>query len=131
MSVTGFKIATFKQLREMNVSTMKPRPKVVFVERRESLRPPEDKIRKYEELLRRMKDSRGTDADKRQRAADGSHYDALYRHKLLNNGKSLKTLRELTGISRERLVVLVQVNDRPDSEIIKNICEFMKAGGTW
>ena len=131
MSTAGFKIVTFKELRDMKVATIDPRPKVIFVERRESLRPPKDKIEKYEELLRRMKDSRGTDAEKQQRAADASHYDRLYRHKLLNSGESLKTLRELAGISRERLVVLVQNNDRPDSQIIKNICEFMKAGGTW
>ena len=131
MSEVGFKVVTFKQLREMNVSTMTPRPKVVFVERREALRPPEDKIRKYNEMMRRTKDSRGTDTEKRDRIVDGIGYERLYRRKLLHSGKALKTLRDLTGVSRERLVVLVQNNDRPDSAIIKNICEFMKAGGTW
>ena len=131
MGETGFKIVTFKQLREMKVSTMKPRPKVVFVERRTALHPPEDKIRKYNEMMRRLKDSRGTHDDKRTRVTESTAYENLYRRKLLHSGKSLKTLRELAGTSRERLVVLVQNNDRPDSEIIVKICDFMKATETW
>jgi len=50
---TGFKTLTFQEFRQLGISRLDPKPKVVFVNRRKAFKPPEDLLRGYEDLMRR------------------------------------------------------------------------------
>ncbi len=129
MSETGFKLATFQEFRLLGLSKLKPKPKVVFVNRRSAFKPPEDILRRYTEFMRRY--SGRKPAQQKEFALRGSSYDGRYRQRLLNNKDSMKAMRNLSTQSRTGLVYMVTDKDRPDAEIIVNICTQMIGGGVW
>lgn len=129
MSETGFKLATFQEFRELGLSKMKPKPKVVFVNRRSAFKPPEDILRRFTEFMRRYQGRKP--AQQKEFALRGSSYDSRYRQRLLNRKDSMKAMRSLSTQSRKGLVYMVTDKDRPDAEIIVDICRQMIGGGVW
>lgn len=124
---TGFRVATFKEFKELGLSQLKPKPKVVFVNRRSAFKPPEDVLKRYTEFMRRYTGN----PKQKEFSLNGSSYDRRYRQRLLNNNDSMKAMRNLSQQSRVRLVYMVTDKDRPDADIIVNICRQMIGGGVW
>ena len=129
MTETGFKIISFQEFRELGVSTMKPKPKVVFVNRRKTFKQPIDTLARYLDFMRRY-EYRGPKLQK-QFSLEGSHYDERYRHKLLKNKDAVRSMRSLATISKQQAVYMVYDKPRPDAEIIVNICGIMMNDGVW
>lgn len=129
MSETGFKTASFKDFKALGLSKLKPKPKVVFVNRRSAFKPPEDTLRRFNEFIKRYSGRRP--AQQKEFALRGSSYENMYRRRLLNNKDSMKAMRSLSKDSRKGLVYMVTDKDRPDADIIVNICRQMIGGGVW
>lgn len=122
----GFRIVKFSEMRKMHVSTMKPRPKVVFVNRRKAFQPPDDTLAKYHDLKRRaLSDPSRIDPLR------GDVYKNRYGLKLIRSKEAMSQLRRLAEESRERLVLLVVDKDRPDAEILLGLVNHMMAGEAW
>ena len=125
----GFRVVKFSEFRKMGLSKRDPKSKVVFVNRRKAFKPPEDTLRRYTEFMRRYRGRKPV--QQKEFALRGSSYDGVYRRKLLNNKDSMKEMRALSSISRKGLVYMVADKDRPDAEIIVNICRQMIGSEVW
>lgn len=121
----GFKIVTFNEMRKMKVSSMRPRPKVVFVNRRKAFQPPEDTLAKYRDLKRRA------ESDPRIDPLRGNVYWNRYGHKMIRSNAAMNQLRRLAEESRERLVLMVIDKPRPDAHILVDLIKNMMAGEAW
>jgi len=121
----GFKVVTFSEMRKMKVSTMSPRPKVVFVNRRKAFQPPSDTLARYHDLKRRA------ESDDRIDPLRGDVYRNRYGHKMVNSSDAMVQLRRLAEISRERPVLMVKDKPRPDAEILVELVNHMMASGAW
>lgn len=128
MDERGFRVVTFSEMREMKVSQMKPRPKVVFVNRRKAFQPPSDTLAQYIELKRRAKSNPRIDL---RQSAFGERYRNRYGHKIIRSNDAMGQLRRLAEESRERPVLMVIDKDRPDGEILVELVNHMMASGAW
>jgi len=128
MDVRGFSVVTFSEMREMRVSQMKPRPKVVFVNRRKAFQPPSDTLAQHEELD--GMDGRVARITNTQ-SAFGERYRNRYGHKIIRSSDAMGQLRRLAEESRERPVLMVIDKDRPDGEILVELVNHMMASGAW
>jgi len=149
MSERGFKTITLQQMREMNVSTLDPRPKIVFVNRREAFKPYKESLDKYLELMRKYKDhprqqeialragyvrdrEGNIRTDRRTRQPLwGSIYESRYRMKITRSGEALKQLRRLAGQSRDGVILMVSDKPRPDASILVDIAQQMMNAEVW
>lgn len=122
---SGFKIITFGEMRKMKVSTMIPRPKVVFVNRRKAFQPPNDTLTSYIDLKRRAK------SDPRIDPLKGDMYKNRYGQKMIRSREAMHQLRRLAEESRGRQVLLVVDKPRPDAEILLELLNHMMVGGAW
>ena len=121
----GIRVMPFGEFRKIRVSTLTPRPLVVFVNRREAFQPPKDLVEKTEDLIRRRKSDRNIDPYRR------GGYDREYRYAVTRRGEALAQLREIAGESRRRPVLLVRDKDYPDADILASIIQTMKGNGVW
>lgn len=125
----GIRTITFKEFKALGVSKMKPKPKVVFINKREAFNPPDDNIDRFNDLLRRFSsERRHTPESAKGTALYVSNYDVAYRRKIMRNAKAMKTMRKLSELSRKRLVYLVSTNDLPNGAIIADICKALFGG---
>jgi len=122
----GFRIVEFKEMKRMKVSTMDPRPKVVFVNRRKAFQPPDDTLAKYKDLTRREKSDPGHIDPLR-----GDVYKNRYGLKIIRSNEAMGQLRRLAEESREKEILLVIDKDRPDAKILLDLIEHMMVGGAW
>ena len=127
MTETGFRVATFKEFRILGLSKLDPKPKVVFVNRRRAFKLPEDVMQRYDDFMRRYTGN----SKQKEFALRGSSYDSRYRHRLLNNKDSMKEMRALSSLSRQKLIYMVTDKDRPDADIIVGICRQMVGSEVW
>lgn len=117
MTEKGFRVVSFKEFRRMRVSEMRPKPKVVFVNKRRVFTPPGDTLQRYKEMMRRYKGH----PRQREFALIKSNYDGNFRRRMVRDSDSLAALRKLSEISKDRLVLLVMTEDRPDAGILVSI----------
>ena len=118
----GFKVVTFNEFRDMKVSTLNPRPLVVFVNRRKAFTPPIDLIQRTEELKRRAKSDRFIDPYRRKTRG----YEGEYRSMIVRSSRALGELREIAMESKRKPVLMVNEKGRPDAEILIAMAnEFM------
>lgn len=122
----GIRIVKFSEMRKMHVSTMDPRPKVVFVNRRKAFQPPDDTLAKYHDLKRRAKSD-----PSRIDPLRGDVYRNRYGLKMIRSSDAMGQLRRLVEESRVREVLLVVDKDRPDADILLGLMNHMMAGGAW
>jgi len=121
----GFKVMPFGDFRKLGVSTMNPRPHVVFVNRREAFTPPKDLLARTDDLIRRKKSDPNIDPYRR------GGYDREYRYMVTRSSAALKQLREIASISKKRQVLMVNDKDRPDAEILVSIAQTMMNNEVW
>ena len=119
------KVISFSEFRNMKVSTLDPRPLVVFINRREAFKPNKELIAKTEDLMRRKKSDRMIDPFRR------GGYDADYRYTIGKRGKALGQLREIATESRSRPVLFVKDNEYPDADILLSMIKVMMNNGVW
>jgi hypothetical protein len=116
----GFKTVTFAEFRAMKISRLTPRPLAVFVNKRTAFQPPEDSLRRTNDLKSRAKHDRFIDPYRK------GAYEREYRGMVVRSSRALKELREIAGESKRRLVLMVSNEDRPDASIlVKMATEFM------
>ena len=131
----GFKIVSLQEFRDMKISTMDPRPTVVFVNRKKAFKPPSDLLHStvapnwgLYEYLRRFKDERNA----MELALKGCKYETRYRYRIVNDGDSLKLLRKLASESKKRPVILVKGKDnRPDADILVSMAKKFINDEVW
>jgi len=128
MTERGFSVVTFSEMREMRVSQMQPRPKVVFVNRRKAFQPPSDTLAQYVEMRQRAKSNPRINL---RQSAFGERYRNRYGHKIIRSSDAMRQLRRLAEISRERPVLMVIDKDRPDGDILVELVNHMMASGAW
>jgi len=121
----GFKIVTFNELRKMKVSTMEPRPRVVFVNRRKAFQPPVDTLEKYNKLKKMQEDNPYIDPQR------GDIYKKRYWQKIIHSSDAMTQLRRLAEESRKRLILMVKDKDRPDGEILVELATHLMNGEVW
>lgn len=121
----GFRVVTFKQFKDMNISTIEPRPLVVFVNRREAFQPPKDSLEKTEKLKRLAKTDRFIDPYRK------GEYEREYRRMVVYSGRALGELREMAMESKRRQVLMVNDKDRPDAAILVKMAERFMAEEVW
>jgi len=118
----GFKVVTFTEFRNMKVSTLDPKPLVVFVNRRKAFTPPLDLLKRTDELKRRAKNDKSLDPF-RQRTRG---YEGEYRGMIVRSSRALGELREIAMTSKKKPVLMVNDKDRPDAGILVAMAnEFM------
>ena len=122
-----FKIITFGEFRKIKLSELKPKPKIIFVNRRKMFKPYSEVLKEYKDLLRRL----GSKPYAKDSALNGSHYDMMYRRRIINDKNSLRELRKLCEITRVKDVYMVIDKDRPDAEILINICNIYMGNNIW
>ena len=121
----GFRKVTPKQLAELRKTTKITKPQLVFVNRREYFKPYKSTLEEYEKYYNIYVGN----PNQLKFADQGSHYDARYRRKLMNNPKGISTVKSISKRSRNEVMYLVVENERPDVDIIINICESMQSRG--
>ena len=121
----GLKVVEFAEFRKMGVSTMNPRPLVVFVNRREAFQPPGDLLERTNDLKRRKESDRNIDPFRR------GGYEREYRVMLTRSSKALKQLREIAAESKRRPVLMVKDKDRPDADILVAFANLFMNKGIW
>ena len=121
----GFKVVSFGEFRKMGVSTLNPRPLVVFVNRREAFTPSKELLARTDDLMRRKKSDPNIDPYRR----DG--YDKEYRYTVTRSSKALKQLREIAAESKKRQVLMVNDKSRPDADILVSIANIMMNNEVW
>ena len=115
----------FTEFRQIKVSSLSPRPLVVFVNRREAFKPSKDLTEKTEDLIRRSKSDRFIDPYRH------GGYDREYRFTLSRRGKAMSQMREIAAESRRRPVLLVRDNEHPDADIVLSMIKTMMSNGVW
>lgn len=121
----GIRVMPFTEFRQIKVSSLSPRPLVVFVNRREAFKPSKDLTEKTEDLIRRSKSDRFIDPYRR------GGYDREYRFTLSRRGKAMSQMREIAAESRRRPVLLVRDNEHPDADIVLSMIKTMMSNGVW
>ena len=91
--------------------------------------PPEDTLRRFNEFLRRF----GARSEALKFALMGSHYNAMYRRKILGSSEALGVLRSMVERSKsgEYGAYIVKDSVRPDADILYDICMARINGGVW
>ena len=118
----GFKVVTFNEFRNMHVSTLNPRPLVVFVNRRKAFNPPLDLLKRTDEWKRKAKNDKSLDPYRKRTRG----YEGEYRSMIVRSSRALGELREIAMMSKRRPVLMVNDKDRPDAEILVAMAnEFM------
>lgn len=118
---------SIKELGEIKAKEIVGRKQVVFVNRRPYFQPPTDNLQRFEEFMRRYKDY---PTRKHRIAKEGSHYDPMYRRKILNDGEALSKLRAIARRSQTQAVYMVDEEpDRPDVDILIEIATYMIGQG--
>ena len=107
----------------------KDRTPMVYPSKDKLFQPPEDTLRRFNDFLRRFGD--------RSRALEfalmGSHYDAMYRRKILGSSETLSVMRSMVNLSKsgEYGAYFVRDSVRPDADILYDICKARVNGGVW
>lgn len=123
----GIHCLTLGELRKKRLAQVRPRPLVIFVNRRLVFQPDNDVEALFSDLLRRY----AGHAKQFEFAERGSHFEERYRYRLVRRGSALKLMRSLAEASRTRPVLLIAEGNRPEANIIKNIITVMMNDGVW
>jgi len=123
----GFKIITFQEFKKMKISQMKPKPVIVFVNRRTAFKPNKDVLARYDDFMRKYTGN----PRQHQFSMEGSHYDANYRRRIIRDGESIRELRKLAVKSKAESIYMVKDKPRPDAEILVDIAEQMLGADVW
>lgn len=120
---------SIEELDEIKAQKTVGRKQVVFVNRRPYFQPPTDNLERFEDFMRRYKDH----PTRRHRIAkEGSHYDPMYRRKIMNDSEALSKLRAIARKSLKQAVYMVDEEpDRPDVDILIDIATYMIGQGVW
>jgi len=121
----GFKVVTFDEFKALKVSTLKPRPLVVFVDKREAFAPSRDLKNRTDDLKSRAKHDRFIDPYRK------GDYEREYRGRLVRSGEALKALREIAAESRKRPVLMVREGDSPNAEILVKMAKHFMDRAVW
>jgi len=121
----GFKVVTFDEFKALKVSTLKPRPLVVFVDKREAFAPSRGLKEKTEDLKSRARSDRFIDPYRK------GGYERDYRGAFVRNGRALSELRGIAAKSRRRLVLMVRDGDSPNAEILVKLANHFLNGAVW
>ncbi len=91
--------------------------------------PPEDTLHRYNDYMRRY----GDRVRAKEFALIGSHYDAMYRRKVLGSTEAMGVLRDLVDRSKigDIASYIVRDSDRPDADILYGICDKQVSNGVW
>jgi len=127
MSEPRFRVVTPQQLREIRRERKIKKTHVVLVNRREYFQPYRDTLRRY----LRFRERYGERPRANEFALSGVNYASMYRRKIVSDGKALSHLRSLAKKSRESTVYFVKENERPDCEILVDICKTFMRQGIW
>lgn len=129
MTEIGLVKVSVKELDEIKARDKPNRKQIVFVNRRPYFQPPEDTVRRFNDFMRRYQ---AHDTRKHRIALEGSHYDSMYRRKIMNSGESLSKLRGIARRSQERTIYMVEEEtDRPDVDILIEIATYMIGQDVW
>ena len=107
----------------------KDRTPMVYPSEDKLFQPPEDTLRRFNEFLRRF----GARSEALKFALMGSHYNAMYRRKILGSSEALSVMRSMVDLSKsgEYGAYFVRDSVRPDADILYDICKVRINDGVW
>lgn len=107
----------------------KDRTPIIYPSTNKLFQPPEDTLRRFNDLLRRF----GARSRALEFSLSGSHYDAMYRRKILGSSEALSVMRSMVQLSKsgEYGAYFVKDSIRPDANILLDICKARINGGVW
>jgi hypothetical protein len=119
-------LLNFKIINLNEASVLSNDGVVVFIDRHEMFKTPDDIMDRYHDILRRY----GTKPNAKKFAVQGSHFDSNYRRHIMKDSMRMMELKKLCDVATVKTVYLVQ-EDGVSASILIDIAKWMVGAGRW